>query len=291
MDNEPTTTFPTVSVLMPVYNTPENWLREAIDSILHQTYGDFELLLGDDCSTDPHVKEVIDSYTDPRIRYIRNERNTGCAGMANVLFREARGRFWARLDSDDTAMPRRLEKQVAFLEAHPEVGVCSSWFTHMDTGEVIRIPEDDLSLRQELCMSCVMCNGSLMYRASVMREHAIQYDPEFPKSDDWALLRRLMRITRLGAVQEPLFAFRPSANSMSRSNKKVMLKDAYILQQRIRRENPEAWNALRDRMTTVTRYRLFGLIPILTVTRCGNVSTGRLFSCITLWTSRDKFRI
>ncbi len=291
MDNEPATTSPTVSVLMPVYNTREEWLRAAIESILNQTYGDFELLLGDDSSTDPHVKEVIDSYTDPRIRYIRNERNTGCAGMANVLFREARGKYWARLDSDDTAMPRRLEKQVAFLEAHPEVGVCSSWFTHMDTGEIIRIPEDDLSLRQELCMSCAMCNGSLMYRASVMREHKIQYDPEFPKSDDWALLRRLMRITKLGAVQEPLFAFRPSPNSMSRSNKEVMLHDAYILQQRIRRENPEAWGSLQDRMITTTRYRLFGLIPFLTVIRSGNVKTCKLFSCITLWSSRDKFRM
>lgn len=283
------TDTPTVSVLMPVYNTPEPWLREAIDSILNQTFTDFELLLGDDCSTDPHVKEVIDSYTDPRIRYIRNERNTGCAGMANKLFREARGKYWARLDSDDTAMPQRLEKQVAYLETHPEVGVCSSWFSHMDTGEIIRIPEDDRALRQGLCMSCLVCNGSIMYRASVMREHDMQYDPEFPKSDDWALLRRLLRVTKLGAVQEPLFAFRPSPNSMSRSNKEVMLKDAYILQQRIRRENPEAWNELRDRMTTITRYRLFGLIPFLTITRCGNVASCKLFSCITLWTSRDKF--
>lgn len=283
------TDTPAVSVLMPVYNTPEPWLREAIDSILNQTFTDFELLLGDDCSTDPHVKEVIDSYTDPRIRYIRNERNTGCAGMANKLFREARGKYWARLDSDDTAMPQRLEKQVEYLETHPEVGVCSSWFSHMDTGEIIRIPEDDRSLRQGLCMSCLVCNGSIMYRASVMREHDMQYDPEFPKSDDWALLRRLLRVTKLGAVQEPLFAFRPSPNSMSRSNKEVMLKDAYILQQRIRRENPEAWNELRDRMTTITRYRLFGLIPFLTITRCGNVASCKLFSCITLWTSRDKF--
>lgn len=283
------TDTPAVSVLMPVYNTPEPWLREAIDSIFNQTFTDFELLLGDDCSTDPHVKEVIDSYTDPRIRYIRNERNTGCAGMANKLFREARGKYWARLDSDDTAMPQRLEKQVEYLETHPEVGVCSSWFSHMDTGEIIRIPEDDRSLRQGLCMSCLVCNGSIMYRASVMREHDMQYDPEFPKSDDWALLRRLLRVTKLGAVQEPLFAFRPSPNSMSRSNKEVMLKDAYILQQRIRRENPEAWNELRDRMTTITRYRLFGLIPFLTITRCGNVASCKLFSCITLWTSRDKF--
>ncbi len=289
MPSDTTSSCPAVSVLMPVYNTPEPWLREAIDSILNQSFTDFELLLGDDCSTAPHVKEVIDSYTDPRIRYIRNERNTGCAGMANKLFREARGRYWARLDSDDTAMPQRLEKQVAFLEAHPEVGVCGCWFTHMDTGEVFRVPEDDFSLRQGLCMSCLVCNGSIMYRASVMREHDMQYDPEFPKSDDWALLRRLLRVTKLGAVQEPLFAIRPSPNSMSRRNKDVMLKDAYILQQRIRRENPEAWNELRDRMTTVTRYRLFGLIPFLTITRCGNVASCKLFSCITLWTSRDKF--
>lgn len=282
---------PRVSVLMPVYNTPEPWLREAIESILRQTYTDFELLLGDDCSTSPHVKEVIASYQDPRIRYICNAHNTGCAGMVNLLFREARGVYWARLDSDDVAMPQRLEKQVAYLDAHPEVGACSSWFAHMDTGEVIRVPEDDWSIRQRLCMDCCICNGSMMYRADVMRRHQVQYDPEFPKSDDWALFRRLMPLTHFGAVPEPLFLFRPSPHSMSRRNKEEMLRDAYILQQRIRRENPEVWNSLRDRMETITRYRLFGWLPFLTIRRCGNITTCRLFSCITLYTSRAKYRV
>lgn len=281
---------PAVSVLIPVYNTPEPWLRETIDSVLNQSFTDFELLLADDCSTDPNVRRVLQSYTDPRIRLIFNESNTGCAALTNRLFDTAKGKYWMRLDSDDTIPPTRLEKQVNYLETHPQIGVCACWFSHMKTGEVFRIPEDDRSIRQALCISCIFPNSAVMYRASVLQEHHIRFDMEFPKSDDWALLRRLMPITGFGAVQEVLFHYRTSHNSFSRSNKEQMQRDAYILQQRIRRENPDVWNDICDRMVTITRYRLFGLIPFLTITRSGNETSCKLFSFFTLYTSRDKFR-
>lgn len=283
-------TAPTVSVLIPIYNTRAEWLRETIDSVLNQDLPDFELLLADDCSTQPEVREVLESYRDPRIRVMYNERNMGCAATTNKLFDMARGRYWMRLDADDTIPPSRLRKQVEHFETHPDIGVCACWFDHMATGEVFRIPEDDMAIRQILCISCIIPNSAAMYRASVMREHHIRFDMEFPMSDDWALLRRLLRVTKFGAVQEVLFHYRTSPHSFSRRSKVGMRRDTYILQQRIRRENPEAWNEIRDKIVTTRRYRLFGLIPFLTITKSGNETTCKLFSCITLYTTRDKFK-
>lgn len=290
MENEPDTAVPTVSVVMPIYNTREEWLREAIDSVLNQDLPDFELLLGDDCSTQPQVRTVLESYRDPRIRVLYNEKNMGCAATTNKLFSLARGRYWMRLDADDAIPAHRLRKQVEYFETHPDIGVCACWFKHMDADQVYRIPEDDMTIREKLCISCIIPNSAAMYRASVMKEHNIRYDLEFPMSDDWALLRRLLRVTKFGAVQEVLFHYRTSPHSFSRRSKLSMRRDTYILQQRIRRENPEAWNAIKDKIVTIRRYRLFGLIPFLTIIKSGNESTCKLFSCITLYTQRDKFK-
>lgn len=290
MENEPDTAVPTVSVVMPIYNTREEWLREAIDSVLNQDLPDFELLLGDDCSTQPQVRTVLESYHDPRIRVLFNEKNMGCAATTNKLFSMARGRYWMRLDADDSIPTHRLRKQVEYFETHPDIGVCACWFKHMGADQVYRIPEDDMTIREKLCISCIIPNSAAMYRASVMKEHNIRYDLEFPMSDDWALLRRLLRVTKFGAVQEVLFHYRTSPHSFSRRSKLSMRRDTYILQQRIRRENPEAWNEIQDKIVTTRRYRLFGLFPFLTIIKSGNESTCKLFSCITLYTTRDKFK-
>ena len=115
--------MPRVSVLLPVYNTRPEHLREAIDSILAQTFADFELLILNDCSTNTDVEEVVKSYTDPRIVYAVNERNLGISPSRNRLLDMAQGEYLAVMDHDDISLPERFEKQVAFLDAHPDVGI------------------------------------------------------------------------------------------------------------------------------------------------------------------------
>ena len=103
-----------VSIIMPTYNCGR-FIDESIRSVLAQTYKDWELIIVDDCSTD-NTAEIVGQYTDPRIRYMRNERNMGAALTRNRALREAKGRYIAFLDSDDLWLPEKLEKQIAFME-------------------------------------------------------------------------------------------------------------------------------------------------------------------------------
>lgn len=105
--------MPEISVIMPVYNTG-TYLKEAIDSILLQTFTDFEFIIVNDGSTD-HSRDVIKSYTDSRIRYLPNEKNEGLSYTLNKGVAAAQGRYIARMDGDDISLPERFEKQLAFL--------------------------------------------------------------------------------------------------------------------------------------------------------------------------------
>ncbi|MDE6365975.1 MAG: glycosyltransferase, partial [Muribaculaceae bacterium] len=106
---------PIVSVCMPMYNA-SSYLRECIDSVLEQTFTDFELLIADDGSTDDSVA-IVKSYADPRIRLICRQHDY--IATLNCLIDEARGKYIARMDADDVMLPSRLQRQVAYMDAHP----------------------------------------------------------------------------------------------------------------------------------------------------------------------------
>ncbi len=116
--------IPKVSVLMPVYNGAL-FLRSAIESILNQSFVDLELLIIDDGSTDSSA-DIIHSFDDLRIRYIKNEENLGIVKSLNKGLTLARGIYIARMDADDISLPQRLQRQVDFLDANPETGICGS---------------------------------------------------------------------------------------------------------------------------------------------------------------------
>ena len=115
--------MPKISVLLPVYNTAEDYLRECIDGILGQTFSDFELIIVNDASTDANVERVVKSYEDSRIRYYVNEKNLGISETRNKLIDLAQGEYLAVHDHDDVSLPERFAKQVAYLDMHPEIGV------------------------------------------------------------------------------------------------------------------------------------------------------------------------
>ena len=106
--------MPLISVLLPLYNTREEYLRACMDGILGQTFDDFEVVIVNDCSPDPNVARVVRSYSDPRIRYYENERNLGISETRNRLIELASGEFLAVHDHDDVSLPERFERQVAF---------------------------------------------------------------------------------------------------------------------------------------------------------------------------------
>ena len=114
-----------ISVVMPVYNTPTGYVKEAVDSILGQTFGDFEFIIIDDGSTNGNA-EYLDGIKDGRVRIIRNPKNIGITKSLNIGLRAARGKYIARMDADDISLPWRFDKQFSFMEAHPDVIMCGS---------------------------------------------------------------------------------------------------------------------------------------------------------------------
>jgi len=198
---------PKITVIMPVYNG-EKYLKEAINSILNQTYTDFELLLINDASTDD-TERIINSYKDHRIIYIKNEINLGLIKTLNKGLDLARGEFIARMDADDIALPARFEKQVSVLQNNPEIGVCGTWFTPLIDGlkkKTIQHPQDSESIKIHLLGYCTMGHPTIMLRKKVISN--LRYDNDYQAAEDYELWTRLSRITKLYNIQESLLQYR-----------------------------------------------------------------------------------
>ena len=196
---------PKITVFIPVYNR-EKFIGEAIESILAQTFSDFEILLVDDGSTD-HSVDKIRSFSDSRIRLVCHEENLGIPKTRNKGVELARGQYMAMLDSDDRAYPNRLEKQLAFLDAHPEYAQVGSWCRMIDAqGRILKkikrqpvLPDD---IHAQFLFRCAMSNRSIMARTAILQEY--RYRNDFPRCQDYELHVRLAKKYKLGNIPECL---------------------------------------------------------------------------------------
>lgn len=185
--------MPRVSVLMSVYNG-ERFLREAIDSILAQTFGDFECILIDDGSTDG-TAEMLDTYTDPRLVRLKNETNIGLTRSLNRGLEAAQGDYIARMDGDDVSESGRFAGQVAYLDAYPDVVALGTWFRCYDeqgiqVGES-EIPSDPALIAWLMGWQCAIGHATVMMR----RESVLAlggYDVERRYAQDYDLWTRLI---------------------------------------------------------------------------------------------------
>ena len=194
-----------VTVLMPTYNVAP-YVREAIDSVMQQTYSDFELLVIDDCSTDNTI-EVVRSIDDPRIRIFQNEKNVGLAENLNRGLSHITTEYVARMDGDDIAEPVWLEREVAILDNHPDIGICSGGFERFGTVKsLVRFPE-----RHEDCMANMLFECSVIvptFRMSLYRDHGLRYSTEAFPAEDYRFWAECLRVTRIYNIQETLFHYR-----------------------------------------------------------------------------------
>jgi hypothetical protein len=207
MDNDRYMIIPKVTVLMSVYNG-EAFLNEAVESILSQTFSDFEFLIIDDGSVDSSV-EIIRSYHDSRIRLVKNTTNIGMAASLNKGLALARGEYVARMDQDDISLPQRLACQVVFLDSRPEVGVVgSSIEVFGDINMVVRFPTDPDRIKCELFFLNVIAHPTVMMRKAMFTSHGLQYNPEFEKTEDYELWNRSICYFPLTNIEEALLRYR-----------------------------------------------------------------------------------
>jgi glycosyltransferase involved in cell wall biosynthesis len=196
---------PLVSVVMPVRNGAR-WLDEAIDSIARQTLSDLELLIVDDGSTD-ETPQILDdwSHRDSRIRVLR-QTDCGLAAALNYGLAEARGRYLARLDADDCAMPARLERQVGVLQQNPSIGLLGSWAERIDEygrPQAQLKPETQPDkLADIIGRANPFVHSSVMLRPEIARDLG-GYRAAFEAAEDYDLWLRMSEITRLGNIGEP----------------------------------------------------------------------------------------
>jgi len=197
-----------VAILMPVYNVAE-YLREALDSILQQSYSDFRIYIVDDCSTDNTV-EVIQSYTDERIHLIQQVKNGGIVPTMNAgLDALQEEEYVVRMDGDDISVPDRLEQLIDFLEHHPDIGVCSSSVEVFGSkSEVWHYETDPMTIRAGLVFEHLIGHAASAFRAEVFREKGFRYTMDLPHGEDYDLFFRLRDEVRMSSIQEPLYRYR-----------------------------------------------------------------------------------
>ncbi|ACO80563.1 Glycosyl transferase, family 2 protein [Azotobacter vinelandii CA] len=211
---------PRVTVFIPVHNR-QRYIATAVDSILAQTFGDFELLVVDDGSTDATL-EVLSHYRDPRLRVECNPRNLGLPGTRNRGLELARGEYIALLDSDDKAWPERLTRQVEVLDRHPELVQIGSACDFMDAegrrlDRVRRRPLAPDEVDASLAFYCALTNRTIMGRTAILREY--RYSEDFPSCEDYELHQRLARTWRMANLPDVLVCGREHPGRFTRNNR------------------------------------------------------------------------
>lgn len=216
--------IPAVTVLMGVFNGLPH-LAGAIESILAQSFADFEFLIIDDASTDGSV-DVIAEYArrDARVRVILNQENQGLGAVLNRGVQEARGTLVARMDADDRSVPHRLERQVAFLESHPDVDIVGSYALDVTaSGEPVRerrVPTEHSRI-VAVIWSCPLIHPTVMYRRDKIIR-AGSYLPTLRRRQDYDLWFRCVRDGLVFAnIPEPLVHYLYSEETLRRNNLKT----------------------------------------------------------------------
>ena len=198
---------PHVTVLTTVYNGLP-YLSDAIESILNQTYTDFEFVIIDDASTDKSL-DCIKSYQDPRIRVFQNTNNIGQVPSLNKGLPLAKGNYIARLDQDDVSLPNRLEEQVDFMEKYPDISIICSWEYTIDScGKIMRMWKSSLNnygvfLGYLLLGLCPIWHPSVMFRKDVVMELG-GFDTSYAPAEDYELWTRIA-LKRFNAAIVPRF--------------------------------------------------------------------------------------
>lgn len=261
---------PRVSVLTPIYNTNPQHLRECIESILTQTFTDFEFLILNDSPDNTEIEDIVLEYAkhDKRIKYAKNDKNIGISESRNKLLKMARGEYVAIFDHDDISVPQRLELEVAYLDENPYVGVVSGFMQNFSGNNDVRTAQEfDTEIKIAMIDNCAIWHTAAMMRKSVLFDNNIEYESYYSPAEDYRLWVRLMDITHFHNLQTVLVKYRMFANQTSQQQKQRMNAAHKAIQLDIINRFPAYWDEYRksDAYTTRFRLRLFGCIPLLKI--------------------------
>lgn len=222
--------FPMISVVMPVYNG-EKFIGKAIESILNQTYKDFELIIINDGSKD-RTLNIVKEYSDSRIRLIDLVRNVGLVKVRNIGIKNSNGKYIAWLDSDDISNKSRLKKQVNFLENNPSIGICGSWVRTFGLRESLwKFPTSSELIKAKLLFVNCFATSSVMLRKSVLTKYDLEFDRKFPLAEDYNLWEKISNHCNVANISDFLTYHRIHQNQTTASQSTVMY--AFEVQRRM----------------------------------------------------------
>lgn len=239
-----------ISVIMPVYNG-EKYLRETIDSILCQTFTDFEFIIINDASKDS-TEDIIKSYKDDRIVYLKNEQNLGVAGTLNRGLDTAKGEYIARMDADDIALPERFEKQVGYMDKHENCVICGSNVVFFGAQNGISdVPITDAQIRANLLFDTSFAHPTVMIRHSFVKINNLRYNIKYERIEDYAMWMDFAEVGNgtFYNILEPLLKYRIHPNQVTHKEispeKKEALKNLRTRAIRmITKENEEKFKTI-----------------------------------------------
>lgn len=268
--------MPKVSALMPVYNTNLAYLKETIESILNQTFKDFEFLILNDSPQNSELENFILEYAkkDKRIKYFKNPRNLGISPSRNKLIDLSQGEFLAVIDHDDISVKERFEKEVAFLEANEEVGVVGGYYEDMANHKICKFPTQSADIKVALMSMCAIVHASSMIRKSILDKHKIRYNAFYSPCEDFKLWCDLIDWTEFANLDEVMIWYRTFDNTTQAQSQKMKERHFAVLKANSK-EHPQlfeiAWskmdkNMLKTTSKNTTSILLFG-IPLLKIIR------------------------
>lgn len=229
--------LPIISVIMPNYNTPLEYLEKAVNSILTQTFYDFEFIIIDDCSTD-NSYSFLRSLDDKRIKLVRNKKNLGVTASLNVGLEIAVGEYIARMDSDDISLPERFERQLEYMNAHRDVIVCGTFAEEIGdrNGKRCRKIPNVEEYQCGVLFGNVygLIHPTAFFRASELRKNHIRYDENVKTAQDYAMWASCVRFGKISNVEEVLFQYRIHGKQISSEKKDIQKRcTMYTMKQQL----------------------------------------------------------
>lgn len=273
---------PKITVLMSVYNG-KLYLRQAIESILNQTYQNFECIIIDDCSTDSSLK-IINSYDDSRIKVLHNNLNFGLSRSLNIGLSLSQGDYIARMDADDISLPQRFDVLKRYMDNNPDVGICGSWAETIEKSPRKLTPDcSPENIRTELFFHNIIIHPSVIIRKSVLEGNHLEYNEKLLFAQDYDLWVKCSKYTKITNIPEFLLRYRISntqlsSNRLINQHKSAMDTRVWILRQLGIKVTPEEFDIhafliycicfeaehifqnLRQTSTSITSEKLFDWI-------------------------------
>lgn len=223
--------YPLVSVVLAVYNG-EVYLKDTIESVLNQSFKDFEFIIVNDCSTDTS-ESIILSYDDPRIVYLKNSRNLKLVDSLNRGISASRSDFIARIDADDIMSYDRLKIQYEFLNDHKNIGLLGSNVKIIDEHNNFisqwSFPNSNIELKKLLLKRNPFLHPAIMFKKDLLIEDSHFYDSKYPSCEDYELFIRLKDRTEFYSLSDELTFYRRHSDQITDRNIRKVQKDLFRL--------------------------------------------------------------